>query len=128
MDKIWNPQSWPRPVHKGVNLVGNWCTNLEHVKNYEKVIFSFPYASKFMEYLICVWQVNNIPLATLQLALSIASRFSQKNQKYSESTQLVLLVSLYIASKTIDRDNIPVSFIHKISNHSFTNKGTYQNI
>ena len=124
MDKIWNPQSWSRPIHKGINLVGNCLWSVDHARNYEKLVFTFNYASKFVEYLICVWQTNNIPLATLQLALSIASRFSHKNNKFSESTQLVLLVSLFIASKAIDRDNIPVSFIHKISNHSFTNKGT----
>ena len=56
---------------------------IEFMKSIKFKITPFCYSSKFMEYLMHIWESEKVPISTLQLTLSIASRFSQKNSRYS---------------------------------------------
>lgn len=65
------------------------------------VLTHYPLPQKFVEYLLNICYHKECRVDLFQLTLSICSRYLNKNDKYCEPTQLLLLVSLFLASKTI---------------------------
>jgi len=64
-----------------------------------------------------------ISVGSLQLSLSIASRYLRKKPKHLP-LQLVIITSLMIACKFLETNPPEISTLHKVSCNSFTNKGT----
>ena len=98
--------------------------HLAHLQSLPNQLTLFTYHHKYIQYLIKVAESKNIYIGTYQLTLSIANRFLRKNKSYTEPIQLTILVSLFIASKSLETECISVLTLHNVSNHCFTNKGT----
>ena len=131
MDKIWNPQGWPKPLFANLPLSCFFHIILEYIKPTTYTITQFTFPPKFIEYLISICNDRSVSVQIIQLTLSIASRYMVGNSKFSEPTQLVLLVSLFLAGKAIGNCDgtygaFSLNELHKYSNHSFTNKDFYQ--
>lgn len=97
----------------------------ENVGILEKMDFTF-YHFKFpeaiMNYVLQFYR-NPLSMDIIELGLGIGARYL-KQLDYRQPLQLVILICLHIASKTLDNGKFTCEDIHRVSNHCFTNRGT----
>jgi hypothetical protein len=75
-----------------------------------------------VQYLLIVSDQLKITMSTVQLALSVASRFLRSKSNLFP-LQLVIMTSLMICCKFMETNPPDISTLHKFSNNSFTNRG-----
>lgn len=80
--------------------------------------------AELVEYLLVVCDKLKVGNGAMQLGLSIACRFLRRRPN-ALPLQLVLLVSLLLASKIMESVPPNMNDLHKWSCNSFTSKGNY---
>lgn len=94
---------------------------------------NYTMSAKLVDYLLWICHEKCASIEVLQLTVSVASRYLNKNCAYNEPLQLVFLTSLYIAGKVVGNvdgssGGFTINELHKYSSHCFTNKGRQSTI
>lgn len=124
MKRLEDERVWPWTQYNSIPINGIVHITLEVLMQKLKLT-NFIFPAKALQYVMDICRVKKFNVATFQICLTLASYYLMKN---SDHIQLVLLVSLFIASKSTESAFLTVNELHQCSNHCFTNNGTESEI